>query len=136
MDNLYKFVLSLEKCKYLLTLLADKPNSGLFWIRVSGPTNNFLVTKTNVEVYEDLNFVEQIIPAFTIIDLLDFLPKYVEKEGVKYYLNTQEFNKRWNITYRNVDSIRYLYYSEDKSLLDCLYNCLLWKLIVYDHKDI
>jgi hypothetical protein len=136
MDNLYKSVLSLEKCKYLLTLLADKPNSGLFWIRVSGPTNNFLVTKTNVEVYEDLNFVEQIIPAFTIIDLLDFLPKYVEKEGVKYYLNTQEFNKRWNITYRNVDSIRYLYYSEDKSLLDCLYNCLLWKLIVYDHKDI
>jgi hypothetical protein len=136
MDNLYKSVLSLEKCKYLLTLLADKPNSGLFWIRVSGPTNNFLVTKTNVEIYEDLNFVEQIIPAFTIIDLLDFLPKYVEKEGVKYYLNTQEFNKRWNITYRNVDSIRYLYYSEDKSLLDCLYNCLLWKLIVYDHKDI
>lgn len=136
MDNLYKSVLSLEKCKYLLTLLVDKPNSGLFWIRVSGPTNNFLVTKTNVEVYEDLNFVEQIIPAFTIIDLLDFLPKYVEKEGVKYYLNTQEFNKRWNITYRNVDSIRYLYYSEDKSLLDCLYNCLLWKLIVYDHKDI
>lgn len=136
MDNLYKSVLSLEKCKYLLTLLADKPNSGLFWIRVSGPTNNFLVTKTNVEVYEDLNFVEQIIPAFTIIDLLDFLPKYVEKEGVKYYLNTQEFNKRWNITYRNVDSIRYLYYSENKSLLDCLYNCLLWKLIVYDHKDI
>lgn len=136
MNNLYKSVLSLEKCKYLLTLLADKPNSGLFWIRVSGPTNNFLVTKTNVEVYEDLNFVEQIIPAFTIIDLLDFLPKYVEKEGVKYYLNTQEFNKRWNITYRNVDSIRYLYYSEDKSLLDCLYNCLLWKLIVYDHKDI
>jgi hypothetical protein len=136
MDNLYKSVLSLEKCKYLLTLLADKPNSGLFWIRVSGPTNNFLVTKTNVEVYEDLNFVEQIIPAFTIIDLLDFLPKYVEKEGVKYYLNTQEFNKRWNITYRNVDSIRYLYYSEDKSLLDCLYNCLLWKLIVYDNKDI
>lgn len=136
MDNLYKSVLSLEKCKYLLTLLADKPNSGLFWIRVSGPTNNFLVTKTNVEVYEDLNFVEQIIPAFTIIDLLDFLPKYVEKEGVKYYLNTQEFNKRWNITYRNIDSIRYLYYSEDKSLLDCLYNCLLWKLIVYDHKDI
>lgn len=136
MDNLYKSVLSLEKCKYLLTLLADKPNLGLFWIRVSGPTNNFLVTKTNVEVYEDLNFVEQIIPAFTIIDLLDFLPKYVEKEGVKYYLNTQEFNKRWNITYRNVDSIRYLYYSEDKSLLDCLYNCLLWKLIVYDHKDI
>ena len=136
MDNLYKSVLSLEKCKYLLTLLADKPNSGLFWIRVSGPTNNFLVTKTNVEVYEDLNFVEQIIPAFTIIDLLDFLPKYVEKEGVKYYLNTQEFNKRWNITYRNVDSIRYLYYSEDKSLLDCLYNCLLWKLIVCDHKDI
>lgn len=136
MDNLYKSVLSLEKCKYLLTLLADKPNSGLFWIRVSGPTNNFLVTKTNVEVYEDLNFVEQIIPAFTIIDLLDFLPKYVEKEGVKYYLNTQEFNKRWNITYRNVDSIRYLYYSKDKSLLDCLYNCLLWKLIVYDHKDI
>lgn len=129
-------MLSLEKCKYLLTLLADKPNSGLFWIRVSGPTNNFLVTKTNVEVYEDLNFVEQIIPAFTIIDLLDFLPKYVEKEGVKYYLNTQEFNKRWNITYRNVDSIRYLYYSEDKSLLDCLYNCLLWKLIVYDNKDI
>jgi hypothetical protein len=136
MDNLYKSVLSLEKCKYLLTLLADKPNSGLFWIRVSGPTNNFLVTKTNVEIYEDLNFVEQIIPAFTIIDLLDFLPKYVEKEGVKYYLNTQEFNKRWNITYRNVDSIRYLYYSEDKSLLDCLYNCILWKLIVYDHKDI
>jgi hypothetical protein len=136
MDNLYKSVLSLEKCKYLLTLLADKPNSGLFWIRVSGPTNNFLVTKTNVEVYEDLNFVEQIIPAFTIIDLLDFLPKYVEKEGVKYYLNTQEFNKRWNITYHNVDSIRYLYYSEDKSLLDCLYNCLLWKLIVYDNKDI
>lgn len=136
MDNLYKSVLSLEKCEYLLTLLADKPNSGLFWIRVSGPTNNFLVTKTNVEVYEDLNFVEQIIPAFTIIDLLDFLPKYVEKEGVKYYLNTQEFNKRWNITYRNVDSIRYLYYNEDKSLLDCLYNCLLWKLIVYDHKDI
>ena len=136
MDNLYKSVLSLEKCKYLLTLLADKPNSGLFWIRVSGPTNNFLVTKTNVEVYEDLNFVEQIIPAFTIIDLLDFLLEYVEKEGVKYYLNTQEFNKRWNITYRNVDSIRYLYYSEDKSLLDCLYNCLLWKLIVYDHKDI
>lgn len=136
MDNLYKSVLSLEKCKYLLTLLADKPNSGLFWIRVSGPTNNFLVTKTNVEVYEDLNFVEQIIPAFTIIDLLDFLPKYVEKEGVKYYLNTQEFNKRWNITYRNVDSIRYLYYNEDKSLLDCLYNYLLWKLIVYDHKDI
>lgn len=136
MDNLYKSVLSLEKCKYLLTLLADKPNSGLFWIRVSGPTNNFLVTKTNVEVYEDLNFVEQIIPAFTIIDLLDFLPKYVEKEGVKYYLNTQEFNKRWNITYRNVDSIRYLYYNEGKSLLDCLYNCLLWKLIVYDHKDI
>ena len=136
MDNLYKSVLSLEKCEYLLTLLADKPNSGFFWIRVSGPTNNFLVTKTNVEVYEDLNFVEQIIPAFTIIDLLDFLPKYVEKEGVKYYLNTQGFNKRWNITYRNVDSIRYLYYSEDKSLLDCLYNCLLWKLIVYDHKDI
>ena len=30
MDNLYKSVLSLEKCKYLLTLLADKPNSGLF----------------------------------------------------------------------------------------------------------
>lgn len=136
MDNLYKSVLSLEKCKYLLTLLADKPNSGLFWIRVSGSTNNFLVTKINVEVYEDLNFVEQIIPAFTIIDLLDFLPKYVEKEGVKYYLNTQEFNKRWNITYRNVDSIRYLYYSENKSLLDCLYNCLLWKLIVYDCKDI
>lgn len=136
MDNLHKSVLSPKKCEYLLTLLADKPNSGLFWIRVYGSTDDFLVTKTNVEVYEDLNFVEKIIPAFTTFDLLDFLPEYVEKEGVKYYLEIRTSNKNWSVTYHNINFIRYLYCSEDKSLLDCLYNCLLWKLIVYDHKDI
>lgn len=136
MDNLHKSVLSPKKCEYLLTLLGDKPNSGLFWIRVSGPTDDFLVTKTNVEVYKDLNFVEQIIPAFTILDLLDFLPRYIEKEGVKYYLEVRISNKNWSVAYHNINFIRYLYCGEENSLLDCLYHCLLWKYTIYDHKNI
>lgn len=121
-------VLSVEQMLKLQRLGIDISSSGMCWCRPTGYKNE----KWELEIYEDVinekrdSAFWEIIPAFTLQDIIDKLPHYLNPFPFKQILFAWMI-ERDTIAYRNVEDIDdCLKHFTDDLLIDAAYDMLCW----------
>lgn len=123
-------VLSIERMQHLKELGVDTSKASLFWVKkitneigeeVKGGYRLSFSDKVIVRNFEMWN----IIPAFTLQDILDLLPEEITVDDESYSLNVIFPNAGlWEISY-SFGSICYEYFMDTK-LIDAAYEMLCW----------
>lgn len=121
-------VLSVEQMLSLKRLDIDISSAGMCWCYPTGYKN----AKWELEIYEDVinqkrdSAFWEIIPAFTLQDILDKLPHYLNPFPSKQILFAWMI-ERDTIAYRNVEDIDdCLKHFTDDLLIDAAYEMLCW----------
>lgn len=127
-----KQVLDIEQMKRLKGLGADTSNVYFFYERNKSEDNNgFIIDnkwrlKSKEGIYR-FNFERyDIVPVFTLQEILDALPKYISNNQVIYAL-TIWYSKsvnNWLIAYYDMHNVFELYMDEE--LIDAAYEMLCW----------
>lgn len=127
-----KQFLDIEQMKRLKELGADTSNAHFFYERNKSEDNNgFIIDnkwrlKSKEGIYR-FNFESyDIVPVFTLQEILDVLPKYISKNQVIYAL-TIWYSKsvnNWLIAYYDMNNVFEIYMDEE--LIDASYNLLCW----------
>lgn len=100
-----KQVLDLEQMLHLREMGLELKETMLYWVVYEdGHENNFVTTKENtMEVIDESCGM---LPAYTLQDVLDALPRFViDDEGNKYYLQIEMMNTEfddWRVSYKSV----------------------------------
>lgn len=119
-----KQVLSIEQMQLLRELGIDTSKSSMCWLTFNGDTTLVLHDE---HCYESSSLHQ--IPAFTLQDILDILPKKIYRDGCTWfaYLYIDFENDR--IAYGNTDRDGFEIYHEEVvscELIDAAYNMLVW----------
>lgn len=119
-------VLSVEQMLNLLRLDIDMSSAGMCWCYPVECKN----AKWELEIYEDVinqkrdSAFWEIIPAFTLQDILDKLPHYLNPFPSVLYAWMVERNA---IAYRNIEDVNdCLKHFTNDLLIDCAYDMLCW----------
>ena len=100
-----KQVLDVHQMQHLQELGLELKETMLYWVVYeAGHENNFVTTKENaMEVIDESCGM---LPAYTLQDVLDALPRFViDEEGNKYYLQIEMMNTNfddWRVSYKSV----------------------------------
>ena len=100
-----KQVLNINQMQHLQELGMKLKETMLYWVVYeAGNENNFVTTKENaMEVIDESCGM---LPAYTLQDVLDALPRFViDEEGNKYYLQIEMMNTEfddWRVSYKSV----------------------------------
>ena len=100
-----KQVLDVQQMQHLQELGLELKETMLYWVVYeAGHENNFVTTKENaMEVIDESCGM---LPAYTLQDVLDALPRYViDENGNKYYLQIEMMNTEfddWRVSYKSV----------------------------------
>lgn len=100
-----KQVLDIKQMRHLQELGMELKETMLYWVVYeAGHGNNFVTTKENaMEVIDESCGM---LPAYTLQDVLDALPRFViDEEGNKYYLQIEMMNTDfddWRVSYKSV----------------------------------
>ena len=92
--------------QHLQELGLELKETMLYWVVYeAGHENNFVTTKENaMEVIDESCGM---LPAYTLQDVLDALPRFViDEEGNKYYLQIEMMNTEfddWRVSYKSVE---------------------------------
>lgn len=137
-----KQVLDIEQMKHLKELGVVKNASNVFWVKYVGDEHvklknickcgEFLVkTRDKTSVTQKIESCE-IVPAFTLQDILDILPSTIDTETTdeinEYWLEfgVSERNKSyWFVQYRSVDDKIYVI-RDIGTPIDSAYEMLCW----------
>lgn len=125
-----KNVLSIEQMKNLEELGVDASDASMCY--VVDNSNSFkpiLCIKGKENEYLDSD--SYIVPAFTLSDLMEFLPNYItDDKGMNSILQIELFSpesKRvWSVGYMNVESSVKRVFSIKKELIDSVYEIVCW----------
>lgn len=81
----------------------------------------------------DLNIIGiscRYIPAYTLQDVLDALPRSIGgDEEVNYRLQIEQMARKfddWRVSYVSVSQDEYFHYSQSTNLIDAVYELLVW----------
>ena len=123
-----KYVLSVEQMKHLQELGLDTSDGSMCWCYALSYKN----AKWELEIYEDVinqkreSAFWEIIPTYTLQDILDKLPHYLNPFPPKQILFAWMI-ERDAIAYRNVEDIDdCLKHFTDDLLIDAAYEMLCW----------
>ena len=100
-----KQVLDVQQMQHLQELGLELKETMLYWVVYEvGHENNFVTTKENaMEVIDESCGM---LPAYTLQDVLDMLPRYViDENGNKYYLQIEMMNTEfddWRVSYKSI----------------------------------
>lgn len=100
-----KQCLDVQQMQHLQELGLELKETMLYWVVYeAGHENNFVTTKENaMEVIDESCGM---LPAYTLQDVLDALPRFViDEEGNKYYLQIEMMNTEfddWRVSYKSV----------------------------------
>ena len=100
-----KQCLDVQQMQHLQGLGLELKETMLYWVVYeAGHENNFVTTKENaMEVIDESCGM---LPAYTLQDVLDALPRFViDEEGNKYYLQIEMMNTEfddWRVSYKSV----------------------------------
>ena len=100
-----KQVLDVHQMQHLQELGLELKETMLYWVVYeAGHENNFVTTKENaMEVIDESCGM---LPAYTLQDVLDALPRFViDEEGNRYYLQIEMMNTDfddWRVSYKSV----------------------------------
>lgn len=126
-----KQVLSIEQMQHLQELgMKLKKDTILVWAR-------FMLGKTQISDWEiaynhsAITDNSQTIPAYTLQDVLDALPKDISKDGCTWYASLYIDFENNRIAYGNTDRYGFEIYHEimiEKDLIDAAYSMLCWAI--------
>lgn len=128
-----KLVLDRTQMKYLQNLGLDISNSTMYWLRIIRTDTNEIEHDWYLGLTKEvpqpvLTIIErklEVIPAFTLQDILELLPDsiYPKYEHQILDLSIEKFEKDWTVSYKN------LVYSKSfdgDQLIDVAYKMLCW----------
>lgn len=129
-----KQVLDIEQSKHLKELGVEKINSDKFWVKYTGNKyaelknickyGEFIVkTRCETPISQKVDDCE-VIPTFTIQDILDLLPREIEKDDKNYCLNIFRNYKTYFVSYHWGNNI--LISFEDELFINAAYKLLCW----------
>lgn len=128
-----KQVLSIDQMKHLQELGLDTSDASMCWCLFFGDKKE----KWELEIYEDVinqkrdSSFWEIIPSFTLQDILDKLPKRIDEFELRIkmfvfdYVGHTEY--KWSIIYESTDMMSYLdtlLQSSYTNLIEAAYNML------------
>ncbi len=119
-----KQVLSIEQMQRLQELGVDTSKAGMCWLTFNGDTTLVLHYE---HCYESSSLHP--IPAFTLQDILDILPKEIDRDGCTWYASLYIDFEIERIVYGNTDRDGFEIYHEEvvsRELIDAAYNMLVW----------
>ena len=97
-----KQTLSIEQMQHLQELGLDTNNASMCWIKDMEGNQHLSV---HDEYCYEASFMNP-VPAYTLQDVLDALPRFViDEEGNKYYLQIEMMNTEfddWRVSYKSV----------------------------------
>ena len=125
-----KQTLSIEQMQHLQELGLKLKETMLYWVVYEvGHENNFVTTKENaMEVIDESCGM---LPAYTLQDVLDALPKDISKDGCTWYASLYIDFENNRIAYGNTDRYGFEIYHEimiEKDLIDAAYSLLCWAI--------
>ena len=113
--------------QHLQELRLDTSNASAEYYRMSEKMDWFLVFGCRSK--EELLDTEENIPAYTLQDVLDALPKDISKDGCTWYASLYIDFENNRIAYGNTDRYGFEIYHEimiEKDLIDAAYSMLCW----------
>ena len=122
-----KQCLDVQQMQHLQELGLDTSNASMGWINT--PNGRDLTFND-----EWINLDESIldpIPAYTLQDVLDALPKDISKDGCTWYASLYIDFENNRIAYGNTDRYGFEVYHEimvEKDLIDAAYSMLCWAI--------
>ena len=123
-----KQVLSVEQMKHLLELGLDTSDGSMCWCYAISYKN----AKWELEIYEDVinqkrdSAIWEIIPTYTLQDILDKLPRYINVFCITYKQSVKPlFAGPWAISYQKSMSEPFIV-KVSGNLLDAAYEMLCW----------
>lgn len=125
-----KQVLDVQQMQHLQELGLELKETMLHWVVYeAGHENNFVTTKENaMEVIDESCGM---LPAYTLQDVLDALPKEISKDGCTWYASLYIDFENNRIAYGNTDRYGFEIYHEimiEKDLIDAAYSMLCWTI--------
>ena len=100
-----KQVLDVQQMQHLQELGLDTSNASMVWCKCDCEKEYSHLLPKDEDVFERCLAVKY-IPAYTLQDVLDALPRFViDEEGNKYYLQIEMMNTEfddWRVSYKSV----------------------------------
>ena len=126
MNNM-KQVLSIEQMQHLQELGLDTSNASAEYYRMSEKMDWFLVFGCRSK--EELLDTEENIPAYTLQDVLELLPKEIKPAEKRHWLRIDLADECIYYYHETIDLMEhrdkvFSYYGEE--LIDAAYNALCW----------
>ena len=125
-----KQCLDVQQMQHLQELGLELKETMLYWVVYeAGHENNFVTTKENaMEVIDESCGM---LPAYTLQDVLDALPKDISKDGCTWYASLYIDFENNRIAYGNTDRYGFEIYHGimiEKDLIDAAYSMLCWAI--------
>ena len=124
-----KQVLSIEQMQHLQELGLDTSNASALYCIDNDTGEKQLMWNGQVEEADKDNEYFRIVPAYTLQDVLDALPKDISKDGCTWYASLYIDFENNRIAYGNTDRYGFEIYHEimiEKDLIDAAYSMLCW----------
>ena len=124
-----KQVLDVQQMQHLQELGLDTSNASAEYYRMSEKMDWFLVFGCRSK--EELLDTEENIPAYTLQDVLDALPKDISKDGCTWSASLYIDFESNRIAYGNTDRYGFEIYHEimiEEDLIDAAYEMLCWRI--------
>lgn len=123
-----KQCLNVHQMQHLQEMGLELKETMLYWVVYeAGHENNFVTTKENaMEVIDESCGM---LPAYTLQDVLDALPKDISKDGCTWYASLYIDFENNRIAYGNTNRYGFEIYHEimiEKYLIDAVYSMLCW----------
>ncbi len=122
-----KQCLDVQQMQHLQELGLELKGTMLYWVVYEvGHENNFVTTKENaMEVIDESCGM---LPAYTLQDVLDALPKEITHKYKDYVIEIWKRDGEWTIGYLlfDVEDVVHLHDETNKSLIDAAYSMLCW----------
>ena len=121
-----KQVLSIEQMQHLQEMGLKLKETMLYWVVYEfGHENNFVTTKE--DAMEVIDESCGMLPAYTLQDVLDALPKSLEIGKSKYEISIYMIEGKWAVDYYS-ETDADIQSLECENLIDAVYSRLCWAI--------
>lgn len=127
-------VLSIERMLHLKELGVDTNKASMCWSKIVDREFPKLIGSCYLISYDNKcqsNKSYEITPVFTLIDIMNLLPRYFHAYDMSFYLNIApggECNLLWVVSYRTNADIKFdtIHLTFSKKVIDAAYEMLCW----------
>lgn len=115
--------LSVEQMMHLKELGVDTSKASMCWLHLNLLDEEWVLA---VNDRHASGADVELIPAFTLQDIIEVLPKEIKTSTDTYWLTMSHDSEEWYICYSMSDEFDYYKEFKSDSLLEAAYNMLCW----------